>query len=317
MEIPHTPDDAFITARYGYNLANGYGPTWNPGGAPVEGYSSFLWMVIHGLLSVFGDQQIIISKFLGGALTISWAYLMVQLGIYVGLKKFTASIAGLLFAAVPPVAFWGVSGMETPMLGIALTAAVLVLVRSEGISGRVLASILFGIAALVRHEAIVLLIGLGAAVFVVELAHTNLRNAARWGASIWLPGGVLYGLYFVWRVSYYGYLFPNPVYAKGGVSSAIISHPLLAISSLFPLLVVSLFAWERVFPNEFTSERSRRLAAGVIAGVSVVAIFTAAWFSPDTVATYFASDGKIAYLVSSIQSPPLNTRTEANSTCLR
>src|SRR5208283_5252873 len=36
-------DDAMISMRYARNLAQGAGLRWNPGLAPVEGYTNFLW----------------------------------------------------------------------------------------------------------------------------------------------------------------------------------------------------------------------------------------------------------------------------------
>src|SRR5438874_2279905 len=46
-------DDAMISMRYAKNLAHGAGLVWNPGEAPVEGYTNFLWTlwmaILHGL----------------------------------------------------------------------------------------------------------------------------------------------------------------------------------------------------------------------------------------------------------------------------
>ena len=39
-------DDAFVTFRYAENFVNGHGFVFNPGDAPVEGYSNFLWLLI-------------------------------------------------------------------------------------------------------------------------------------------------------------------------------------------------------------------------------------------------------------------------------
>ena len=36
-------DDAMISMRYARNLAEGHGLVWNPGEAPVEGYTNLLW----------------------------------------------------------------------------------------------------------------------------------------------------------------------------------------------------------------------------------------------------------------------------------
>lgn len=39
-------DDAYITARYAQNLANGYGWVWNPGSTPTDGTTAPLWTII-------------------------------------------------------------------------------------------------------------------------------------------------------------------------------------------------------------------------------------------------------------------------------
>ncbi|HTU56926.1 MAG TPA: hypothetical protein VMF89_00810, partial [Polyangiales bacterium] len=38
-----TLDDAYITLRYSRHLAQGFGPSWNPGAAPAEGYTTLSW----------------------------------------------------------------------------------------------------------------------------------------------------------------------------------------------------------------------------------------------------------------------------------
>jgi len=46
-------DDSYITYRYARNLADGVGPVWNPG-EHVEGYTSFLWMLLLALMHLAG-----------------------------------------------------------------------------------------------------------------------------------------------------------------------------------------------------------------------------------------------------------------------
>ena len=48
-------DDAFITFRYARNVAAGLGAVFNPGEA-VEGYTSFLWMLICSAFFALGDD---------------------------------------------------------------------------------------------------------------------------------------------------------------------------------------------------------------------------------------------------------------------
>jgi hypothetical protein len=39
-------DDAYIAFRFSDNWATGNGLTWNPGEDPVEGFTSFAWVLI-------------------------------------------------------------------------------------------------------------------------------------------------------------------------------------------------------------------------------------------------------------------------------
>ena len=61
-----TIDDAYITFRYAGNLARGHGPVYNPG-ERVEGYTSFLWMLLMAVVSAIGWDPVIAAKVLGTA----------------------------------------------------------------------------------------------------------------------------------------------------------------------------------------------------------------------------------------------------------
>ena len=49
-------DDAFIFFRYAENLLEGHGLLWNPGDEAVEGYSSFLYVVVLAALRATGAE---------------------------------------------------------------------------------------------------------------------------------------------------------------------------------------------------------------------------------------------------------------------
>ena len=51
-------DDCYITYRYAENWASGFGPVWNVGGQPVEGYSTPLYMTLLALGKVLLPIQI-------------------------------------------------------------------------------------------------------------------------------------------------------------------------------------------------------------------------------------------------------------------
>ena len=61
---PFTTDDAYITFRYGRNLAEGAGLTWNPTGPMVEGYSNFLYVLLSALVIASG-MSLAMIKWIG------------------------------------------------------------------------------------------------------------------------------------------------------------------------------------------------------------------------------------------------------------
>jgi len=62
-----TVDDAYITYRYSANLAHGFGPVWNPGRTPVEGFTNFAWMVWHAPWVWLGVPLPVVSKLTAAA----------------------------------------------------------------------------------------------------------------------------------------------------------------------------------------------------------------------------------------------------------
>ena len=66
---PYMPDDAFISFQYANRWATGFGLTWTDG-APVEGFSNLLWVLLLGCLSYFGLDIIEGARLLGIMCTI-------------------------------------------------------------------------------------------------------------------------------------------------------------------------------------------------------------------------------------------------------
>ena len=63
-------DDAFITYRFSRNLAQGRGLVFNPG-EKVEGYTNFLWTVIHAIPEKLGWNTPAFSQVLGIVLIVA------------------------------------------------------------------------------------------------------------------------------------------------------------------------------------------------------------------------------------------------------
>jgi len=228
-------DDAFITLRYSRNLADGLGPVWNRG-ERVEGYTTFLWMLMHAGFAKAGLNLVSVS------LALSLVSLITTTLLVFGLWRVLASeepaktklrspvvpaVAVLALGLVDGIAFWGFSGMETPLTMTLIMASVyLYLLERRGQAPFYTSAVVLAAAAMTRPEVLVLVPVTGAfklwAASGSERKARDLRRVAMWGA---LFAG-LYGAYFLWRYNYYGEFFPNTYYAKVENTVTILSRGL-------------------------------------------------------------------------------------------
>ncbi len=210
--LPHMGDDAFIYFRYAHQLAAGHGPLWNPGAAPVEGYSSPLWL---GLLSLgaLGDLDLVLwSKQLG----LLFAALAV-LGTGVLARRLGAGLAAAggaacLAATSHGLHYWAPAGLETALYAALFVWSCAGLARPLEAApsqrppalGWLLPLALLGLG---RPEAPLLLL--------LALAAGALLRGAR-GLPIWLAGLLLLptATWLGFRLAYYGMPLPNTFYAK-------------------------------------------------------------------------------------------------------
>ncbi|RZQ64404.1 hypothetical protein [Amycolatopsis suaedae] len=205
-----TIDDAFITFRYSANLAQGDGPTWNPGADPVEGFTNFAWMAWHAAFAVLGLALPVVAKVTSVLLGLATLAQLVVTSTRAG--GWTAAVvAGGTFVAFVPTYFHVVGGLET--MAFAAVVLRMVVLGLTAVRGRPVRDweppLLFLLAGLLRPEGV--LAALPA--LAVWLWHARSRPAARWwtGAAAAAGAG-----YFAWRWSYYGYPFPNTFYVKFG-----------------------------------------------------------------------------------------------------
>jgi len=221
-----TVDDAFITLRYSMNLAEGHGPTWNPGEPPIEGYTTALWMFLMALPHLVGVDALGFAKVTGfvGALgcagSAAWLAAGLRRTASPTRRVLAASAAIVLVAGSTSMAVHAVSGMETTLFAFLLTtffAALLEWIRRspEGApttgdhKARAAVALLALAAALTRPEGnLVVGVAFGTA-FLLEKARR--REIALVAALGWL---VPYTAYYVWRFSYYGLFAPLSFYVK-------------------------------------------------------------------------------------------------------
>ena len=213
-----TIDDAYITFRYSKNLALGFGPTYNPGLPPVEGYTTFLWMLLMTLPHFIGVNVATFSKLFGILLTCgtlaSTSLITFTLTRQFTLKArlFFGVFSAYLTAMLPITAIHAIAGMETSLFMFLIALMVYIVIVGLLDSSRLLLwSPLVGLfIGLTRPEgnAIALLVLACAWFFSVPA----IRKRLTWfslGLYV-LPGAV----YFIWRYLYYGLPFPLPFYMK-------------------------------------------------------------------------------------------------------
>lgn len=222
--FPYTIDDAFITFRYSKNLAAGFGPTYNPGLPPVEGYTTFLWMLLMTFPHVVGIGVATFSKIIGIILTCGTFTIISLLALVLGsqlsikLRLFFGSFAVYLLAMLPVTSTHVVSGMETSLFMFLISLMVYLVTLGLTTKSRLLfLTPLIGLGiGLTRPE--------GNAISLLLLVYSLFYSSQFVRKRLLLFSMVLYALpgalYFLWRYSYYDLLLPLPFYLKvihGGV----------------------------------------------------------------------------------------------------
>ena len=188
-------DDAFITFRTAQNLAEGFGPRWNPGDR-VQTYTHPLWMLLVSLCFRITGEFYLTVLAVSLILTLGAAALLAR-----GLGADRATLA--LSALVVSKAFidYTSSGLENP-LSYALLAGFLLAknpVHRLALTGAVF---------LTRQDLIlVVLPGLA-------LSLWQHRSTLRLRSLLFAVSPVV--AWAVFATLYYGFFFPNTAYAKLG-----------------------------------------------------------------------------------------------------
>ncbi len=209
LALSFTQDDAYISYRYVTNYLNGQGLVFNSG-EHVEGYTNFFYIIVMAFFGGLGIEYILISKIIGltsGLAVIGLAFFWAR---RLGGDKFGELLglfAGLLLAANATFAYWAISGLET------LLFSALVFFGLYFAAERKLIFVpLMALATLTRPE--------GGLIFVLVLIYflfaksCNLREIIKF-LVIYI---LLIAPQILFRLFYYHDLFPNPFYAKTGLS---------------------------------------------------------------------------------------------------
>jgi len=214
-----TVDDSYITFRYARNLAAGFGPTFNPGQAPVEGYTTFLWMLLMTIPHLLRMDAVVFAKLLGMAATVGCLLVVFvfarRLASFAdpARRDISAAVSVAIVACSPATAVHAVSGMETALFTLLTTLFLYALTRyarQPAPSGAKLTALIGLLLGLTRPEGNLLVV-LGICVALLMAARQARASLAAATATLYLLPGVIY---FLWRARYYGLLLPLPFYVK-------------------------------------------------------------------------------------------------------
>jgi arabinofuranosyltransferase len=220
-------DDAFITYRYAQNLAHGRGLVFNPG-QKVEGYTNFLWTLIHALPEKAGWSTPMFSQLLGLAIFVATVAVVLRLARAIVADEAKAVLVVLVLLANLTFVGYATSGLETMLQTLLATSIALLLLpdaphRFGPTARRVAAGFLGGVALMVRLDTGVLV----AAWFLVSVVVEWRRGPEEGRPRRAILGALLLGVpllvvvtpWLVWTYDYYGSLLPNTFAAKTGSST--------------------------------------------------------------------------------------------------
>jgi arabinofuranosyltransferase len=239
-------DDAFISFRYAVNLSEGSGLVFNPG-ERVEGYTNFLWTVLLAVFHRLGADITVAAQFLA----LLYAVGSIALLFLFGRRTFWDGKRGMLLAAMPALLFaamgsqarYVLSGMETLQFTFLVTLSAYLFLFSDR---TLLVGVAFALSAMTRPEGLMYFaLALGTWLVAPQWAG---RERPSMKDVLWFVAAflLLYGGYYVWRYSYYGYPLPNTFYAKASALNWLrlergsqILWQMLSRWSLWPILAMS------------------------------------------------------------------------------
>lgn len=203
-------DDAFIALRYADNLAHGRGLSWNPG-EPVEGYSSFVMVVLLAGLMRLGIDGLAAARAVSLVALLLSATLAAALANAPRAHRLGAASAALLVLGYFPLVIWSRGGLETVVFGavvlVAFAAARAVTLRPT-VSRGLCAGLALALLPMTRPDGAFL-----ALVFLV-FATVGARSNRAALAALWASVTVPLALHETFRVLYHGDIVPNTLRAK-------------------------------------------------------------------------------------------------------
>lgn len=234
-------DDAFITYRYARNLARGNGLVFNEG-EKVEGYTNFLWTLMHWVPEKLGWSDPIFSQLIGIAMMLATVAITLRLARRLFDSQAFAFLVALTLVANMTFLTYATGGLETMQqtLLVVSVGALLLPVTATSRPGTwrlVGAGVCGGLAILTRLDSTVL-VATWVLVYLVTTWRVSQAGASsaetsandddaapvagsgvvRSAILIGAPIAILVLPWLAWKLSYYGELLPNTFFAKSAAN---------------------------------------------------------------------------------------------------
>lgn len=247
---PFTVDDMYISLRYARNWAAGDGLLWNIGSPPVEGYSNFSFVVLGALSLLLKSNPIFILKTAGFAGLLCTCYFLYLLSRFWFAKR-ESLIPCIILLLYKGQIIWAVSGFETTVYQAFICGAVYFIFRGLGYelypgkrgpsrnSSFIFAGIFLSFAGLTRPETPAFMV-LFFVLMCWDRPDADRKKHLKGIACFIVTLLICYLPYFLWRLHYYGFLFPNSVYCKAFSESFSYELDLNYLKFIWPFAVLSI-----------------------------------------------------------------------------
>lgn len=197
-------DDAFIVARYAENLVHGAGLVFNQGDAVNALTSPLHAFFMAGLAWLAGGS--VRAYVLLAAVAVFWVAGWAAHRMF-AFSPEKARLYQFLLLTFPPVVFWTLGGLETPILLVLILLICACAAQDSSVRGDMGILVLCALAGFTRYDMVLLLGPL-----VCTVLWRRKGNAGVWGVTAFLAA--LFFLWFAWCYWHYGDLLPTSFYNK-------------------------------------------------------------------------------------------------------
>ena len=212
-------DDANIFLAYARNISAGQGFVFNSGGERVEGFTSFLWVIVSSLVVALSDQPervLLLFNIVLVVVTISFCLRSSVLSTQKDTLSYWAmAFVILLLSDFFFVAWSTVTLMETALWGVLLTLAALMAIESGEKPPRTsVFAVVIAVMTLTRPEALVWAPAIIALLYVRRASIAGHIPALKHATPALVAYATTAASLTAFRLAYFGYPLPNTYYAK-------------------------------------------------------------------------------------------------------